>query len=365
MSTLVSSVVSFFQKNSAPGETEENPLELTATPGLMTLLDLAMHRSVEGELTATISAGHALLQTWLDIKQQAQIVLKTAGCPLKVENFARACLESASDAIEKLSTDPLASSANLTDAYESGSSSILSSVSGIPEAVADSKLDSGRHIPALQRRRDCWETARLICLDHLWADEAYFACQKHVRHLSKHASSKSMELGDVAMWERQALVLQMLVLQDVPMRLHQFRTAVEANGVVSKRLYLVKCEYRAPFRAFLEAHQTVQRAPSIKMVDDYLQQKRNTSTLLQKRKQADERLQSLLETPELCEALSLEKECEMMEVRMAEALFPFTELARVLDHKDAKLKAVSGKLSQDDVPAMQELLQVSQYCGSV
>jgi hypothetical protein len=322
----------------------------------MTLLDLALHRSVEGELTATICAGRALLEAWIDLKQQAKIVLSCENS-VKVVSFARACLETASDAIEKITIDTLASSANLTDAYESGSSSILSSVSDVSEAVADSKLDSGRHIPVLQRRRDLWETSRLICLDSVWADEAYLACQRHVRHLSKQASNKSMQLGDSTAWEREARVLQMLVLQDIPMRLHQFRTAVEANGVVSKRLYLVKCEYRAPFRAFLEAHQTVQRAPSIIMVDEYLQLKRSSSTLLQKRKQADEKLQSLLETPGLVEALSLEKECEMMEVRMAHALFPFTELARVLDNKDAKVRAVPGKLSPDTVPRMQDLLQ--------
>lgn len=359
MSTLVSSLLSYFQKNPLPGENETNPLELIAAPGLMTLLDLALHRAVEGELTATICAGHALLQAWLDVKQQAQIVLSCEGCPLKVESFARACLETSADAIEKLSTDPLASSANLSDAYESGSSTILSSISGVPEAVADSKLDSGRHIPVLQRRRDCWETARLVCIDHVWADDAYQACQRHVRHLSKHATSKSMELGDATTWEREAAILQMLVLQDVPLRLHQFRTAAEANGVVSKRLYLVKCELRAPFRAFLEAHQSVQRAPSIQMVDEYLQSKRSSSSLMQKRKQADEKLQSLLETPKLLEALSLEKECEMMEVRMAQALFPFTEMARVLDNKGAILKPVSGKLSSDNVQSMRELLQVS------
>jgi hypothetical protein len=94
------------------------------------------------------------------------------------------------------------------------------------------------------------------------------------------------------------------------------------------------------------------------MVDEYLQLKRSSSTLLQKRKQADEKLQSLLETPGLVEALSLEKECEMMEVRMAHALFPFTELARVLDNKDAKVRAVPGKLSPDTVPRLQDLLQV-------
>lgn len=360
MSAIVSSLWSMFRKSPLPGDNEENPLELSATPGLMTLLDLAMHRSTEGQLTATICAGHALLRAWLDLKHQAQVVLATTYCPAKAETFARACLESASDAVEKLSTDRLASSANLTDAYESGSSSMLSGISEIPEAVADSKLDTGRHIPLLQKSQDCWESARLICIDHVWADDAYLVCQRHVRHLSKQpfCSSKSTELGDASTWAREAQILLMLVFHDIPMRLYQFRTAVEANGVVSKRLYLVKCEYRAPFRAFLEAHQSVQRAPSITLVDEYLNMRKSSALLLQKRKQAEATLQSLLETPELIEALSLERECEMMEVSMAESLFPFTELARLIDHKRGKLKAVPGKLKDHDAPEMQELLQV-------
>lgn len=48
----------------------------------------------------------------------------------------------------------------------------------------------------------------------------------------------------------------------------------------------------------------------------------------------------------------------MMEVRMAEALFPFTELARIIEHKRGKLKAVPGKLKNDDAPELQEFLQV-------
>ena len=252
----------------------------------------------------------------------------------------------------------LASSANLTEAYESGSSGILSGVSDIPEGVADSKQDTGRHVPLLQRRRDCWETASLVCIDHVWADDAYLAFQRHVRHLSKHAfcSSKSLEMSTA--WEREAHILQMLVLQDLPMRLHQFRAAMEANGVVSKRLYLVKCEYRAPFRAFLEAHQTVHRAPSMKLVDEYIQLQKSSGALLQKRKEAESNLQSLLERQELIEALALEKECEMMEVGMAESLYPFTELARLLDHKRGKLKVIRGTLEEADVPLLQETLRV-------
>ena len=59
----------------APGESEENPLEVYAIPGLMTLLDTALYDTVEGELTATITSSHKLLLAWLDLKHQAIIVL--------------------------------------------------------------------------------------------------------------------------------------------------------------------------------------------------------------------------------------------------------------------------------------------------
>ena len=57
------------------GQTEDNPLPLKAVPGLTTLLDVALFRSVEGQLTGTIASSHSLLACWLDIKHEARIVL--------------------------------------------------------------------------------------------------------------------------------------------------------------------------------------------------------------------------------------------------------------------------------------------------
>ena len=54
---------------------DSGPLELPAAPGLMTVVDLALYRSSEGELTPTICSAHALLTVWLYVKEQAQTVL--------------------------------------------------------------------------------------------------------------------------------------------------------------------------------------------------------------------------------------------------------------------------------------------------
>ena len=51
---------------------DSGPLELPAAPGLMTVVDLALYRSLEGELTPTIFSAHALLTVWLYVKEQAQ-----------------------------------------------------------------------------------------------------------------------------------------------------------------------------------------------------------------------------------------------------------------------------------------------------
>jgi len=135
----------------------------------------------------------------------------------------------------------------------------------------------------------------------------------------------------------------MLVETDIPTRVWQFRAAMEADSVVTKRLYLVKCEYRAPFRAFLEAHQSVLRAPTLAVVDEYNLPKKNT----RKRDTAKDELQALLETPDFVEALALEKRCEEYEVDMSKALFPFCELARFLEQKRARLKLVPDILTDE------------------
>ena len=67
---------------------DSGPLELPAAPGLMTVVDLALYRSLEGELTPTICSARLegeltpticsareLLTVWLYVKEQAQTVL--------------------------------------------------------------------------------------------------------------------------------------------------------------------------------------------------------------------------------------------------------------------------------------------------
>ena len=54
---------------------DSGPLELPAAPGLMTVVDLALYRSLEGGLTPTICSARALLTVWLYVKEQAQTVL--------------------------------------------------------------------------------------------------------------------------------------------------------------------------------------------------------------------------------------------------------------------------------------------------
>jgi hypothetical protein len=152
------------------------------------------------------------------------------------------------------------------------------------------------------------------------------------------------------------LLLQ-LVQDDLPVRLYHFRAAMEAESVVTKRLYLVKCEYRAPYRAFLESHLSVQRAPSMALVDQYLAKTKPQVT--QTREKTKSKLQTLLETPALVESLALEQQCEEMEIGMGQALFSFSELARILDHKRARLKLVPGVISTEfDLCELQETVRV-------
>lgn len=330
------------------------PTELTAKPGLVTVLDLALYRSFEGELTASVCAVHALLHAWLDLKRQAQIVLQKHDTTLI---FARHCLEASCDATEKISTDRFATSANLSDAYEPSSNFSSTTLSG-QLSIGESLADTGRRTPKAQRRLDCWETARLICPDHVWADDVFLTSQRLIRHLTKQLPSHLDQLRISFASERQVNLLVSLIQQDLPMRLHQFRMATEANAAVLKRLYLVKSEYRAPFRAFLEAHQTVQRAPSLEMVKLYLA---NSNGDAKESKTHDNGLQQALETPELVEALQIEKMLEGLEQQMAKGIFGFTELARAIDYKKAQLTVVPDLVEEEDLQPLNDLLRVSCY----
>lgn len=391
MATFLTSLLSFL-KAPTPGDSEEHPMQVHAVPGLMTLLDVALFHTVEGQLTATLTTSHALLAAWLDLKKQAIVVLRELGNELDIgmrrslmENFARACLESSQDAIERLTTDKLAQSANLSEPFEQSSSVSSSSVgnavfSGIgsqsmQSSLQESARDTARRHPLSQRPRDCWESPRLYCPDTVWADDAAQTHQRLLRTLYKHpfcgdsvetslvgsldnttAGTSSNRQPLAPKTERQAALLLQLLQTDIPARLVQFRTAMEADSVVAKRLYLIKCEYRAPFRAFLEGHQTVQRAPNLLLVNEYLGLS-SPAKVAQRGAKAKQRLKALLETPELVEALALERQCEEFEMDMAKALFPFCELARFLDHRKARLKVVPGTLTESAALELQETLR--------
>jgi hypothetical protein len=383
--TSLLSKINIFPPKSKPGQDASHPLKVTAVPGLATLLDVALFRSVEGQLTATICSSHALTWAWLDLKQESQLLLTKlhqdapSARKLLVESFARACLEAACDALERLVTDKLAQSANLSDPfdsinttnnYSSSHHNLMSGVGlqGVATGILEAPEETGRRIPSMQSRRDCWESPKLFCCDHVWADDAYQSCQRLIRNLGKHPFT----IGDVdtlvvpskeedgrldPQCERHANIMLMLVQEDLPMKLYHFKTAMEADSVVTKRLYLVKCEFRAPFRAFLEAHQSVQRAPSKELVELYLKQLLANQSPPKETCKA--KLQALLETPQLLEFLALEKEGEELEMDMGRALFAFSELARILDHKRAQLKNVPGVLEAEDLYQLEETVRVS------
>ena len=364
----MASLITKFQSLFKPGEQEE--LDVVAVPGLVSLLDVALYRAFEGQLTATVTSSHNLLAAWLDLKRQSVKVLRCLQeqeCVSlrSMENFARTCLDAACDAIERLTTDPFAQTANFSDPYEPPSitgqhhDSLLAAVQG-------SARDTGRRAPLAQNGKDCWESSRLFCPDYVWADDAAQHCQRLLRQLLKNpffVESLEKNVGldtasrqvENATADREASVLLLVVQADLPARLVQFRASIEADSVVSKRLYLVKCEYRAPFRAFLEGHQALQKAPSLQLVDEYLHLPK--SKIEQRREAAKERLQNLLANPELIEALALEKKCEEFEVNMAKALYSFSDLARYLDLKRARLQPVKGVLTERELVPLRETLR--------
>ena len=477
---LLSSIISLLFP-AKRGQTEDNTLPLKALPGLITLLDVALCRSVESQLTGTISSGHTLLSCWLDVKYEARKVLQlykekkylhcADGVMSPYETLGWMCLETACNAIERLSTDRLASAANLSDPYDSIQSSAVSSGSnssssnnsnnlfyssqasnligvglqGIRNGILDSneRCETGRRQPTIQRRKDCGESPRLYCPDFVWADDVYFSCQKWIQNLDKHplvqishyvknrvpssadldsslfanttissgsnktmkgAGSKSSRTSsrnggsnvssdrqqhrrrrkneqedkdrpplaaqrrrsrpkvkeDWVELETSILVLVKLIQHDLPLRLYQFKAAMEEEAVVTKRLYLVKCEYRAPFRAFLEAHQNLLKAPPMTLVDCYLnKQQQDDDERSSSPEDIKAELQALLVRPELVELLSLEMEAEKLELDMGKMIFPFSELARTITNKRIILDSVSGIVDLNEIPLLRETVRVS------
>jgi len=455
------------------------PLALTASPGLITLLDVALCQCHEGEMTSTICTSNNVLMTLFELKKQCSRLVKEIAlhgktfdtCPNGTSStsannpadggssgsnnhniikelaqahaladlamsFATACLEGTNEAIGKMVTEPLAETANLDvtetpssedSSEEQGSGSGSGNGGGGGPGKSSSKSKSGggssaggplsnqgsfrvdttaggeggtgagggsggggdsagasslsfgipperrKHQP---RRRDCWESHRLYCPDYVWADDVISFCQRLMRNLVRHRfvhvhcgegsgnTSAGSGSGDLPVRLPSSVsdavnTVLLLLRHDLPAKLYKFRVASEADGVVMKRLYLVKCEYRAPFRAFLEAHQSVQKAPSIALVDACLAlHQSNSKEGLHRRTQATERaVQDALHHPKLIEALELERRIEEVEIGMARMLLPFTDLARYMENRKASLRAVLGIVEASELPALEELLR--------
>lgn len=382
--------------------------ELVAVPGLTSILDNELYRAFEYELVQTVASSHNLMKSWLDVKRQAIKVLnslvregheQTSRLAL-MDSFARSCLDVSSAAIEKLSTDEFASSANLSDPFRHANDS-FNSPSGpsnftwtdsesLAMVINESALDTGRRIPLRQRAKDCWESPRLFCPDYVNFDDAASHCQRMLRQLLLHGFVNSVTnpgqltqqpeistagLGGIVGFsflngaipvasgissetEHLCFVLLQTLCHDIPMRIIQFRASIEANSEVLKQLYLLKSDYRAPFRAFLESHQSLQRAPSLELVEEYYKVATSANSKLgeQRRTSAKNRLQKLLETPTLVEALALEQQLEEFEIEISRSLFPFAELSRYLENKRARIKAVPDILQDEDLAPLQATL---------
>ncbi len=359
-------------------------------------------------------------------------MMDAPSCMQDLESFAQHCIDCSNEAIARLTTEKLSNTANLppsnsnTNAnaneydssdYGTQSSSSSSSSMDVAAAIRASKHDAyaevaTRCLPEHQdqwTKRDCWESKQLHCVDYVWGDEAVLQCQRLVRSMVKLDVVDSLLTMAVLMNQNRcgylasgsgsdsdsadcssdpdvkALVqmfenIMILLRHDLPMRLQQFRRGVESDIVVSKRLYLIKNEYRAPFRAFLEGHMHVQRAPSSDLIMEYVtlhQQQDDTKSrggggggeshnaeLKERRRLANQRIQDCLRNEAFVEAIQLEEICEGLEISMGNMLLPFCELARMLldgkhhHHVNVRLVEVPGLLEGDkEVVRLYELLK--------
>ena len=385
-----------------------------------------------------------------------------------IHDFAVQCYSASKEAIYRLSTDRLADSANLTlrdvlsTSNEEGKKEDVEQVSPGSDLTPDGKMvsqtgssnftnaDIGRCYKD-QPRSSCWESSRLYCPDYSWADDCITLCQRLLRNLSKHKFVSTV--GGTHSWNRyisscsdQSLHIQYpptyasstphpfpsleavhalkyivsdLLSTSLPSHLNQFRAAVEANAVVTKRLYLVKCEYRAPIRAHMESWMALQAAPKLELVERYLKEfhgvdadggsshpqtsnsKSNTTrrknsnssnteaSALQKQRDSLEKLiADQWKHPSFLEALQLERLCERLEMEMSQILLPLSDIAaEIMDQSRGRIRAValvvndseesdveddsdeeSGEWSMEEVlgwrnvPRMKELLKVKTFC---
>lgn len=379
-----------------------------------------------------------------------------------IQDFAMQCFAASKEAIHRLSTDRLAESANLTlaDAISSMGEEGKKE-DGLEQMSPGSDMDGLKLMQQQQQsgsfnvtnaeiarcyksqpRSSCWESSRLYCPDYSWADDCITLCQRLLRNLTKHkyvtsvggvhgwnryiASSSTEQSSDIihppsyassgphpfpsleAVHALKYLVSDILTTS-LPSHLNQFRAAVESNAVVSKRLYLVKCEYRAPIRAHMESWMALKAAPKLELVKRYLKdfhgvtgdgeasnnpqvlqrsnsnRRKNSAEPLALHKQRDTLEKLIAEQwkhPSFLEALQLERLCERLEMEMSQILLPLSHLAaEIMDHLRGRIRAVAvlTNNSEDsdgsdeesvelnieeilgwkDVPHMRELLKVS------
>ena len=111
----------------------EADVTVHAAPGLATLLDIAMYRSREAELTAVTCSANSLLAALFDLKRLAGSMLseaRAAGGGEHARAFASACLEQADEAIDRLTMEGLAGTANLDPAGPGGAGADRDDASG-------------------------------------------------------------------------------------------------------------------------------------------------------------------------------------------------------------------------------------------
>ena len=431
------------------GKSDIRELNPSASPGLTTLLDTVLYKSNEGCLTATVCAADAVLASLLELKHVAKCLLKAillseaeeylpsdevvikrqtikgssnskrniSNCVKRiifkeqVEDFARLCLEYSNHCVEKITCDQLAQSANINSHNDH-------EVCNSPEQLHQQYLNSSYFHddarPKALNPSNCWESPRLFCPDYIWADEAIQYCINSLSILTKHKflntgkktdhipqyfnSSNDKSSSNVKTWHNLppscvnfANKAIYLIQLDLPTKLCQFRTAVESEALTLKRLYLVKCEYRAPFRSFLESLSLLLELPSRVLIEKYIDLHQNhkpvkkitsinneivnddmndflhslfphasssmpTSILLQQRQHMQQTFSKCLQNPDLAKALNMEQYMEILEVGMSQLLLPFTDLARLLHSKRCRIVAYSNVLELRNVPAMREMI---------
>lgn len=321
LALLKTAVRAVFQAHENAGH---NPVLIDAVPGLVSVLDECLYRVHEHELGKTVCSAHNLLHAWLDIKRQSVQLLE--GKPTKdVELLARQALYGACEAIQQLVSE--STTANVADNNSSSNNDNAENGDFISR-------DTGRQIISI-RRKDCWEAKRLYCPDYVWADGAASHSHRILRHLLKNALAVAYKDQSIIQGlELPIATLILIITRDLPARIDQFRASIEADTAL-RRMYLIKMEYRAPFWAFLESHLALQRAPSIDLVQEYMEKPKHE---IETHRQASKGyLDALLQTPALQELLSLEQKIDEFEKTMSKQLYSFSELARYLDQKRASL----------------------------